>query len=72
MDDVDLSQQREQAVRDQALQSHARRVQPTTPADGCCVECGEAIEPARIRVLGQTELCAACAQLIERREAHRA
>lgn len=72
VDDIDLSQQREQHARELALLAHARRARAVTPADGCCVECGEAIEAARIRVLGQTEHCAECARLIERREAHRA
>lgn len=67
MDDADIGQLREQLDRDRALASHVARCCPvTTPADGRCLDCGELIEPARIRVLGATERCADCAQCMER------
>lgn len=66
MDEIELSQQREQRDRDIALAQHAasQRV-VATPADGLCVDCDEAIEPARLRALGATERCATCAHRAE-------
>lgn len=62
MDELDLSQQREERDRDIALAQHAaRRRAVHTPVDGLCVDCEEPIEPARLRALGDTEHCSACA-----------
>ncbi len=65
-DDIDRAQEREQFDRELALAA-ARRAPASTPDDGCCVECGEAIEPARIKALGGTQLCAHCARMQEAR-----
>jgi len=37
---------------------------------GVCVECGEAIAPARLRVMPEVETCVRCQDMIERRARH--
>ena len=70
MDDMDFSQQREELHRESALRRHAAaRTVTRTPADGRCMECGECIEIARLRVLGETDLCAECARVLEQTNA---
>lgn len=65
MDDAERGEQHEQLNRDIALRRHASRPQLQTPEDGCCVECGEPIEAARIQALGSVETCAECAHRAE-------
>lgn len=62
MDDIDRAQEREQLDRAFALAAQEMRLRPPTPADGRCVDCGAVIEPERLRALGATNVCAACAQ----------
>ena len=61
MDEIDRAQEREQLDRSLALAMHAWQGRATTPPDGCCVDCGALIEPARLRALGATDVCATCA-----------
>ena len=68
MDEADCAQRTEQQDRERALRvalsRPSRCVQPGP--DGRCAECGERIEPGRLRVLPATPYCAECAHTNER------
>ena len=64
MDEADRAQAAEERDRAIALQVALARMPPKvarTTSDTACAECGEAIEPERLRVLADTERCASCA-----------
>ena len=67
-DSIDRAQAREALDRDLALRAHARRGAPPVDVRDTCIDCGEPIEPERLRVLGATERCADCAKLHEARQ----
>lgn len=73
IDEMDRAQESEQRDRDLALQAMAYRVSAShEPRDAGvdldCIDCGEAIEPARLAALGhKTSRCADCARLFEQR-----
>lgn len=72
-DDIDRAQEGEQRDRERALarlqqRLDAARAPHDAAADGACIDCGEPIEPARLRVLcGKTSRCASCAHDHEQR-----
>jgi RNA polymerase-binding transcription factor DksA len=69
-DEVDRAQELEQQQRDEAI-ARVRMAQAFVPrdprVDDSCIDCGEAIEPERIRALSRTARCARCAHLFEQR-----
>lgn len=71
MDDMDRAQEREQEDRDRALQAAQQRIAASfTPRDpavaGLCLDCDNAIEPARIAALrGACSRCIDCATRYE-------
>lgn len=66
-DDIDRAQEREQQDRDRALAAMQARIdasfEPRDPRiDDECIDCEQAIEPERLRVLGRgTSRCSTCA-----------
>lgn len=69
---MDQAQAREEMDRKIALDAQQARIAesfaPRDPeAATFCVDCDESIEPERLRVLGHTARCAACAHLYEDR-----
>jgi RNA polymerase-binding transcription factor DksA len=72
-DSIDDAQEREQLDRDLALRAHELRVAASfeprrAGIDGMCIDCDEAIEPIRLKVLaGKTARCASCAKTHEQR-----
>ena len=68
-DDIDRAQEREQHDRELAIRAAQLRVEESfAPRDpsvaGLCIDCDEAIEPERLRVLSfRTSRCASCAHL---------
>ena len=73
-DVIDQAQDREQLDRELALRAHAQRVaasfQPRHDGiSSLCIDCDQAIEEERLKVLaGKTSRCAHCARVRERRE----
>ncbi len=62
--------EKEQAA---ALRAHHARVEASFVArdpavEGLCIDCGEVIEAARLRVLRKTSRCADCAHIFEQRQ----
>jgi RNA polymerase-binding transcription factor DksA len=71
-DEIDRAQEREQLDRDLALRAAQQRIAKAhTPRAAAvaatCVDCHEAIEPERLRVLRGTCRCAECAHVFEAR-----
>lgn len=65
-DNVDRAQEREQLMRDVALEAHRRRPRPTGQSPHVCTSCeGEIEETRRFEVPG-TNVCAWCAGQIAR------
>lgn len=73
-DAIDQAQDREQTDRDFALRAHALRVASSfSPRqkgiDTRCIDCEQAIEPERLKVLaGKTSRCAHCAHVYEKKQ----
>ena len=71
-DDVDKAQEREQRDRDAAIAATLQRVAAAhaprdREQDKVCMDCGNEIEPPRLKVLPFTSRCAECAHIQERR-----
>ncbi|MEI7036451.1 TraR/DksA C4-type zinc finger protein [Fulvimonas yonginensis] len=72
-DDIDRAQEQQQRDNDMALQRVRERIaasfQPRDASvDGTCIDCDDAIEPERLKVLaGKTSRCASCAHDHEQR-----
>lgn len=70
---MDRAQESEAADRERALRAASDRIaasfQPRQDGvDGICIDCGDAIEEARLTVLcGKTSRCASCAHDFEKR-----
>jgi RNA polymerase-binding transcription factor DksA len=68
MDAADQAQAIDERERDALIariaQSHLPR---DASVDAECIDCGKPIEPKRLRALGATSRCAACAHRLEKR-----
>lgn len=69
IDEIDIASERIERDLAAALDAHAARVAAAERSiDGLCIDCGMAIEPARLAALhGCTVRCAACAREYARR-----
>lgn len=73
-DDIDRAQESDAQDRDRALAAMRDRIAASfqkreASLDGLCIDCDEAIEPARLQVLaGKTSRCASCAHDFEQRQ----
>lgn len=63
-DDIDRGQARELADREWLLQ--AARLPENAKSEPFCLDCGEAIEPARQRAAKGCTRCIVCQQIFER------
>lgn len=68
-DDIDSAAEREEAHRRASLAtaiSRARSGLGQPLSDGICHDCGDPIEPGRLKAVPTTTICAACAAETER------
>ncbi|MDD5391189.1 MAG: TraR/DksA family transcriptional regulator [Gallionellaceae bacterium] len=65
-DDIDRAQEREQELRQDALDDVRRRARAAGKGAKTCRECGERIPTARRKAVPGTELCVECQEKKER------
>lgn len=73
IDEIDIASERIERDLAAALEAHAARTVAQVSSDGLCIDCGWAIEPARLAALrGCTARCVRCAARFETAQRRRA